>query len=181
MVVEAGQEEEEEEGQREKGREGEGGRGYGNNVCYEYAGIYRNITEAKGIKSKLAQLFITFMNCRFVGTWTKTSGHAKFWGFLMANYTDRLSIICGWSLAKKIINSLNKQIVSGRVNAVMFVLVYTFELVIILWRRPFRDRWVTWSHMLTAIGYIACQIMRAHLRMLTRNIEFSVDEHMTFL
>lgn len=77
---------------------------------------------------------------RFVGVWTKATPDAKFWGFLMAAYTDRFWQICIWMLTKKFINALCKTVIDGSANAIVLVFVYLLELLILFWKVGHIDR-----------------------------------------
>ena len=58
------------------------------------------VIAAPSLSSKLSQLWISFIELRFAGNWAKSDPTAKFYGFLMANYTDSFWLICVWVLLR---------------------------------------------------------------------------------
>ena len=153
-------------------------------------------TAAPGIRAKLSQLFIYFMDFRFTGAWAKKvsvcarekekekekerenererekerlrvcvlipyntvyvqDDVAKFWGWLMAAYTDSFWMILLWILIKKIWTSLNKHLLEGQYNAVTNIFIYVLDFVLFVWKRPFRDNTVNLAQGLSAFSNMA--------------------------
>lgn len=113
------------------------------------------IQQARGITGKVAQVLVFVVDLRFVGVWTKSTTDAKFWGFLMASYTDQFWQISAWMLLKKMINSLCKTVIDGRANAIVFVCVYLLELVILAWKVRWQANvcmWLWQEHMSCGLG-----------------------------
>ena len=107
--------------------------------------------DVPGLSAKMSQCFVFFMDFRFSGGWAKTDDIAKFWGFLMAAYTDKFTLILTWTLLKKIFNAVNKNFFDGKANAVGHIIIYTVEVLLIIVIRPFRDNMVNWSNLVSGL------------------------------
>jgi len=105
-----------------------------------------------GLFAKASQCFIFYMDIRFVGGWVKADAMAKFWGWLMAAYTDKFLFVCSWVLAKKIFNAINKNWLDGRYNAAAHIVISCVELVMFSCCRPFRDNVVNITKVLGSLS-----------------------------
>ncbi len=110
---------------------------------------------------KLSQAFVYVMDIRFRGGWVKKDADAKFWGFLMGAYTDRFWLIVGWVLVKKIIVALNKHLLDGGFNAAIAIAIFSVDLVVFLWKLPFRDNLVNLSQTLAATSNLLAVVLAA--------------------
>lgn len=119
------------------------------------------LRDVPGLTSKAAQCFVFFMDIRFVGGWTKKDATAKFWGWIMAAYTDRFFLILTWILSKKIFNALNKNWLDGMYNAVTHVAIYSIDVLLYTCFRPFRDNTVNLSQSLAAFTNLAGVLIAA--------------------
>ena len=119
------------------------------------------LRDAPGLTSKAAQCFVFFMDIRFSGGWTKKDAMAKFWGWIMAAYTDKFFLILTWILSKKIFNALNKNWLDGKYNAVAHVTIYSIDVLLYTCFRPFRDNTVNLSQSLAAFTNLAGVLIAA--------------------
>jgi len=114
--------------------------------------MFDTLKNTPGLVAKASQCFIFYMDVRFVGGWAKTDATAKFWGWLMANYTDKFLLACSWMLAKKIFYAIIKNWIDGRYNAAANVVVCCVELVTFTCYRPFRDNLVNFTKVLACLS-----------------------------
>jgi hypothetical protein len=108
------------------------------------------LNNTPGLVAKASQCFIFYMGIRFVGGWAKADAMAKFWGWMMAAYTDKFLFACSWMLAKKIFNAMNKNWLDGRYNATANIVICCVEFVMFSCFRPFRDNTVNISKVVGA-------------------------------
>ena len=136
----------------------------------------RSFTEMYGLLKEvpthyatLSQMFVFYMDLRFVGGWAKTNAEAKFWGFLMGAFSGKFIWILSWVLFKKLWNAFNKNWLDGRANAISNIIVYVVELLLIICNRPFRDNHVNLSTAITSFTNLAGIIIAAAPFMLPSN------------
>ena len=121
-------------------------------------------------KAKFPQLLLFFIDIRFVGGWGKKGPEASFWGFLMGAYTDSFWAIAAWVLMKKIFASLTKQMFDGAQNAIANVVIYSLDLLLFVWFRPFRDNLVNFAQTLAASSNLMGIIVSALPMLLPENL-----------
>ena len=80
----------------------------------------------------------------------------------MGAYTDQFWLICGWQLLKKLLSGFNKNVLEGKINAVVNAVIYFLDMVVFIGFTPFRDNIVNLSSILTSISNF-CAIMIAVL------------------
>jgi hypothetical protein len=114
--------------------------------------MFDTLKNTPGLLAKASQVFIFYMDIRFVGGWAKTDAMAKFWGWMMAAYTDKFLFVCSWMLAKKTFNAINKNWLDGRYNAAANIIIACVELGMFSFCRPFRDNVVNVSKVLGSLS-----------------------------
>ena len=114
--------------------------------------MWSGLTEAPGLVGKSSQCFIYGMDLRWAGGWAKKDDLAKFWGWMLGAYTDKFLPLITWLLLKKVFNALNKNWLDGKYNAVAHVVIYSVDVALFCWFRPFRDHTVNMSQSLGAIS-----------------------------
>lgn len=116
--------------------------------------MWQGIRDVPGgsLPLKLSQAFVYMMEIRFRGGWAKKDEEARFWGFLMGAYTDKFWLIVAWVLSKKILVSLNKHLLDGALNGAAFIFIFSADLLLFMWKRPFRDNLVNLSQVTAALG-----------------------------
>jgi len=126
--------------------------GFNKSPTHTFKSMWEELREAPGFVAKASQAYIYFMDTRFTGGWVKKDDGAKFWGWLLAAYTDKFLPLISWLLAKKIFNALNKNWLDGKYNAVAHVVIYSVDVVLFVIVRPFRDQTVNLSQILGSIS-----------------------------
>jgi len=66
---------------------------------------------------KMSACFLIFFAMRFSGDWTKHSDKARFWGFLVANFSSTLWIYFSIKLAGKFLNAFVTNVIPGSFSA----------------------------------------------------------------
>jgi hypothetical protein len=85
------------------------------------------------------------------GGWIKSDKSSTFWAWTMANYTDSFSLFLSWTMAKKIIVAMNKNLLGGFMNALVMIAVYGIDLFIFVVPRPLRDNTAGFSQAISAL------------------------------
>ena len=56
----------------------------------------------------------------------------------VAAYDDKFWMIIGWVLGKKVLSGLNKSLLESAHNAIINIVIYSFDFIIFVWKWPFR-------------------------------------------
>ena len=126
--------------------------GFNKSPTHSLQSMFHGLREAPGCAAKGSQAFIYLMDIRFTGGWAKKDDAAKFWGWLLAAYTDGFLPLISWLLAKKVFNAINKNWLDGKYNAMAHVFIYSMDVVLFVIVRPFRDQTVNFSQILGSIS-----------------------------
>lgn len=119
---------------------------------YTIKGMLASLKEAPTLTAKASQCFVFFFDIRFVGGWAPKPGcaAARFWKWMMTAYSDGFVWIITWILLKKIFQSINKNVLNGKYNAIVHIVISTVDLLTFAVYRPFRDNMVNVSQSLAA-------------------------------
>jgi len=71
-------------------------------------------------KQKLSACFLIFFAMRFSGDWAKHSALARFWGFLVANFSSTMWIYFSMKLFGKLLNAFVTNVIPGSFSAAFF-------------------------------------------------------------
>ena len=76
-------------------------------------------------------------------------------------YSDSFWAIMAWVLLKKIFTALTKHLLDGSHNAITNIVIYTIDLILFAWKRPFRDNMVNFSQGLAAASNFMAVLIAA--------------------
>jgi len=124
-------------------------------------GLYEKMKNAEGWRSKASQCFVLFIEVRFVGGWAKQDAIAKTLGYMMAAYTDRFTFVSTWILCKKAFNAINKNWLNGKYNAIVHIVIYSVDLLMFAFFRPFRDNVVNVTQVFASMCNLMSVILAA--------------------
>ena len=85
-------------------------------------------------------------------------------------YSDSFWAIMAWVLLKKIFTALTKHLLDGSHNAITNIVIYTIDLILFAWKRPFRDNLVNLSQSLVVASNLMAVVIAAFPVLLPDNL-----------